>query len=88
MEGEMVHEGYVGDEYAMGGGCDCDECQAGRHGRGKRSGWGRGRGRNPYDPNATFGGPGGMPTAQVAYPYYTTRAPRDFLNPNPRSIGR
>lgn len=23
----------------------------------------------------------------VAYPYYTTRAPRDFLDPNPRSIG-
>ncbi|HEX4131272.1 MAG TPA: hypothetical protein VHZ24_14625 [Pirellulales bacterium] len=24
---------------------------------------------------------------QVAYPYYTTRGPRDFLNPNPPSIG-
>ncbi len=30
---------------------------------------------------------GGPPAAQVAYPYYTTRGPRDFLNPNPPSIG-
>lgn len=31
--------------------------------------------------------PAGPPAAQVAYPYYTTRGPRDFLNPNPPSIG-
>jgi len=30
----------------------------------------------------------GPPTAQVAYPYYTTRGPRDFLARNPRSVGR
>jgi len=29
----------------------------------------------------------GPPTGQVAYPYYTTRGPRDFLAKNPRSIG-
>ncbi len=29
----------------------------------------------------------GMPTAQVAYPYYTHRGPRDFLMANPPSIG-
>lgn len=29
----------------------------------------------------------GPPSAQTAYPYYTTRGPRDFLNPNPPSIG-
>ncbi|HWA98474.1 MAG TPA: hypothetical protein VG713_08275 [Pirellulales bacterium] len=29
----------------------------------------------------------GPPTGQVMYPYYTTRGPRDFLNPNPPSIG-
>lgn len=34
------------------------------------------------------GGPGGAPTAQVAYPYYTTRGPRDFLMDNPPTIGR
>lgn len=33
-------------------------------------------------------GPQGPPTAQVAYPYYTTRGPRDFLMDNPPSIGR
>jgi hypothetical protein len=37
-----------------------------------------------YDPNA---GPYGPPTATYAYPYYTTRAPRDFLQDNPMSIG-
>jgi len=33
-------------------------------------------------------GPQGPPTAQVAYPYYTVRGPRDFLMDNPPSIGR
>ena len=32
-------------------------------------------------------GAGGAPAAQVAYPYYTTRGPRDFLASNPPSIG-
>jgi hypothetical protein len=30
----------------------------------------------------------GPPAAQVGYPYYTTRGPRDFLINNPPSIGR
>ena len=30
----------------------------------------------------------GPPAATVTYPYYTTRAPRDFLMDNPPSIGR
>jgi hypothetical protein len=34
-----------------------------------------------------YGGYGGPPTAQVTYPYYTVRGPRDFLDPNPRGIG-
>ena len=29
----------------------------------------------------------GPPTAAIAYPYYTTRGPRDFLDRNPQSIG-
>ena len=33
-------------------------------------------------------GPAGPPTATYAYPYYTTRAPRDFLVNNPPTIGR
>ena len=35
----------------------------------------------------TMAGPAGPPTASVAYPYYTTRGPRDFLLANPPSIG-
>ena len=30
----------------------------------------------------------GPPTAQVGYPYYTVRGPRDFLLDNPPTIGR
>lgn len=36
------------------------------------------------------GDPGFVPgpaSGAVTYPYYTTRGPRDFLNPNPPSIG-
>jgi hypothetical protein len=33
-------------------------------------------------------GPAGPPSASFAYPYYTTRGPRDFLQANPASIGR
>jgi len=32
-------------------------------------------------------GPAGPPTGAVAYPYYTTRGPRDFLAKCPPSIG-
>lgn len=32
-------------------------------------------------------GPPGPPVGQVAYPYYTTRGPRDFLARNPGDIG-
>jgi len=31
--------------------------------------------------------PNGPPTGTVAYPYYTTRGPRDFFAANPPSIG-
>jgi hypothetical protein len=34
------------------------------------------------------GDPGnGLAGGAVAYPYYTTRGPRDFLDKNPQSIG-
>lgn len=33
-------------------------------------------------------GPPGPPAPSYAYPYYTTRGPRDFLLDNPPSIGR
>ena len=41
---------------------------------------------NSQPPGA--GGPAGAPAAQVAYPYYTARGPRDFLMDNPPTIGR
>jgi len=48
--------------------------------------------RTPGYPHHHFAreyvGPQGPPTAQTAYPYYTTRGPRDFLLDNPPSIGR
>ena len=53
-------------------------------GRGGFGGFGGfGRGGMPMD--GAYGG--GPPSAQVAYPYYTTRGPRDFLINNPPSVG-
>lgn len=43
------------------------------------------RGPQYYDNTYNFNP--GPPVAQTAYPYYTVRGPRDFLNPNPPSIG-
>ena len=40
-----------------------------------------------YRGNAQTPATPGPPTAQVTYPYYTLHGPRDFLDPNPRSIG-
>ena len=80
-------------------GCDpavgCNDCGPGSrlHGRLGHHGAGHGglhRGPHGHHQDMTdFGTPavGGPPAAQVAYPYYTTRGPRDFLNPNPPSIG-
>lgn len=69
-------------------GCNCQQCghyagdermadglMSGRYARGGR----------PQDMMPQDQGP---PTAAVAYPYYTLRGPRDFLAPNPPSIGR
>ena len=42
----------------------------------------------PHHQNREYYGPPGPTAAQVAYPYYTTRGPRDFLVDNPPSIGR
>ena len=50
---------------------------------------GNGNDRIPRLPQGMYqqAGPAGPPTANVAYPYYTLRAPRDFLMANPPSIG-
>ena len=79
----------------LGWGCNCNCPEDGYmheghlHGRG-----GRGRGQavsgmaydaygNPIPEQA----PPGMSAATVAYPYYTTRGPRDFLLEFPNGIG-
>jgi hypothetical protein len=42
----------------------------------------------PHAHHREYVGPQGPPAAQVGYPYYTIRGPRDFLIDNPPSIGR
>jgi hypothetical protein len=64
----------------------------GRHRGGGGSGGGSGvaDGRNVnygHHQTRTYDGPPGPATAQVGYPYYTTRGPRDFFTNNPPSIG-
>jgi len=69
-----------------------DRGHPGRPFDGGRYGYFGGAHRTPGYPHHHFAreyvGPQGPPTAQVAYPYYTTRGPRDFLLDNPPSIGR
>ena len=75
--GRFRQVGYSGEgagEVQHEGVGDCD-CQSGC----SRCRGGR-QARRPFQP--------GPPTAQVTYPYYTTRGPRDYLERNPRSIGR
>ena len=90
------------DPAVVGGGCDDGSCQVagtdvngananflanggrsgplaglhGRHHRGAQSHMGSSPGPAMGPAQPTYG-----------YPYYTTRGPRDFLNPNPPSIG-
>ncbi len=45
--------------------------------------------RGPQSHGGAMPGPAMGPSSPaVTYPYYTTRGPRDYLNPNPPSIGR
>ncbi len=67
----MGADGFQGEAAANGAGFD--------DGDGQGSG-GLGRNRGAMDAS-------GPPTAAIAYPYYTTRGPRDFLDRNPQSIG-
>jgi hypothetical protein len=41
----------------------------------------------PHHFSREYLGPQGPPTAQVGYPYYTTRGPRDYFANQPMSIG-
>ena len=60
-----------------GGGCSTCGPILG-HGRHAGGGHGGGGGEDMY---------AGQGMGATAYPYYTTRGPRDFLAKNPRSIG-
>ena len=73
--------GGCGNGGCADGGCASDGCGD--------SGCGIAGGHQPI-PRGVGGeyvGPQGPPTGAVAYPYYTSRGPRDFLDPNPPSIG-
>ena len=77
--------------------CNCPKCRAARHHAACRHGglFGMGLfggGSGPYTGNRGFVsseymGPPLQQMPAVAYPYYTTRGPRDFLQNNPPSIG-
>jgi hypothetical protein len=89
--------GYAGGPRSLGTGTfpygsQYDHLHPGRPFDGGRYGYFGGAHRTPGYPHHHFHreyvGPQGPPSAQVAYPYYTTRGPRDFLMDNPPSIGR
>lgn len=69
----------------------CNSCGGSLIGGGRLGLLGRGCGncgtgaQTPY--TAPFAGPYGPPSPTVGYPYYTVRAPRDFLAAQPPSIG-
>lgn len=73
--------------------CDGTGCNGGRSGGlGRHGGGGSGvaDGRNVnygHHHTRNYDGPQGPATAQVGYPYYTTRGPRDFLMAHPPTIG-
>ena len=80
MYGGYGNGGYGNGGYGNGGYGNGGYGNGG-YGRGGHFGHGRG---GYGDQGAGYGGP---PSAHVAYPYYTTRGPRDFLINNPPSIG-
>ena len=95
--GPYGYGGYGSMPYGGGGPCAYgggppNYGHPGRHFDGGRYGFFGGAHRTPGYPHHHFAreyvGPQGPPTAQVAYPYYTIRGPRDFLLDNPPSIGR
>ena len=71
----------------------CNECNGPLGCRPCQIGWQRGG--HDYGRHLSYSNTGQAPegatgpgTAQVAYPYYTVRGPRDFLVNNPPTIGR
>jgi len=75
----------------------CNNCQTGGCGptgcRPGHIGWQRGgtdyqKALSHNDYRNPQGAGSGVQGAQTAYPYYTTRGPRDFFTNNPPTIGR
>lgn len=71
-----------------GGYCADGSCFGGGHGAGGRYPVRGTPGYPHHHYSREYIGPQGPSTAQVGYPYYTVRGPRDFLENNPPSIGR
>ena len=82
-----AQEGYCGGRFAGG----CQNCGGFRFGGDGHFGGGQGHQRGmhgvPHHFSREYLGPQGPQTAQVAYPYYTTRGPRDYFANQPWSIG-
>lgn len=82
-----AQEGGYGGRFA--GGCQTCGPHGFRFGGGGHFGGQHQRGMPgvPHHFNREYLGPQGPQAAQVAYPYYTTRGPRDFFANQPWSIG-
>lgn len=65
----------------------CEPCYFGHQGPPQRSGLLSWLGRLPGGPPHGAQPAPGPSAANVSYPYYTTRGPRDFLASDPRGIG-
>ncbi len=97
--GGACANGACGNGACANGACGNGGCENGACGNGAcgdPNGYGDGgngyannggHGQLPRGVGGTYVGPQGPPTGAVAYPYYTTRGPRDFLVNNPPSIG-
>lgn len=90
--GGYAHAGCeaCGDGRFAGGGGHGGHGGGGHFGNGHGGGPGnhqRGMPGVPHHFSREYLGPQGPPSAQVAYPYYTTRGPRDYFANEPMSIG-
>lgn len=85
QSGRMYGQNVDPAAYAASCQGGCDACGDGRCGGCHlASGW---RGSVNHGAYKKLDPPHGPQGAQVAYPYYTTRGPRDFLVDNPPGIG-
>lgn len=80
--------GLLGGGACAGGACEVGSGSAAQHG-GPLGAIVSQHHAGPQSHMGASPGPAeGQASPTYGYPYYTTRGPRDFLNPNPPSIGR